>query len=821
MAIIRGMTGATIAPLATGWQMMACEPGAASHPDEAGRIGPWWPATVPGTAEQALQTAGVLARDVPSGLHDRDVWYRTDFETEGPEALQFDGLATLAEVFLDGERVLDSRSMFAGHRIDCRKPGRHRLFIRFRSLSGALASASGPRPRWRPMMITPGALRLVRTTTLGHMPGWSPAVALVGPWKPVVRIPLDGPVDVGTVRLTPRLEDGIATLDASVSFRKQPNGPVELLCAGHAHELHRIGEQTFAGRMTVEAAAPWWPHTHGTPNLYDVALRVGDVVIDLGRTGFRSLTVDHAADGRGFGLVVNGEPVFCRGASWMPADPVSPASADPLPLLDLACEAGMNMLRLSGTMPPECQAFHDACDERGILVWHDLPFANFDYPSGDPDFIELVETETRQLLGRLETSPSLAVVCGGSEIAQQATMLGLRPDQTGSSLFDEFVPRLVAEGAPHAVHVPHSPWGGPLPFVPDHGVTHYFGVGAYRRPMEDVRRSGVRFATECLAFANVPEPASLAALDLADPARTSWKAAIPRDAGADWDFEDVRDHYVASLYGADPGALRHDSPERYLALGRAAPAELMEAVFAEWRRPGSSCRGGLVWFLNDIVRGAGWGVIDATGEPKTTFHALKRAFRPVHVGLTDEGLNGLAIHVANETADSRQVVLSVASYGEGPHPLAKAECPLTLPPRSAGSHSAFALLGRFFDFADAYRFGPAAHEVTLARLTDAASGNLIAEAVHALPGRAATPRDIGLSASLGADADGPVLTIAADRLARFVTIEADGHRAADQGFCLAPGEHRSIRLMARRGAGRPHGRVTALNSHPVTYGGSA
>lgn len=819
MAIIRGMTGATIAPLASGWLMMACEPGAAMRPDEAERLGPWWPATVPGTAEQALHAAGVLARDAPSGLHDKDVWYRTEFETEGPETLQFDGLATFADVFLDGECVLQSRSMFAGHRIDCRKPGSHRLAIRFHSLAGALAAASGPRPRWRPMMITPGGLRLVRTTTLGHMPGWSPAVALVGPWKPVVRMPLDGPVDPGAVRLTPRLDDGIATLDASVSVLREPEAAVELICAGHAHELHRVGDHAFAGRMIVEAAQPWWPHTHGTPHLYDVALRIGDRVIDLGRTGFRSLAVDPGTDGRGFGLVVNGEPLFCRGACFMPADPVAPASADPRPLLDLACKAGMNMLRLSGTMPPQGQAFHDACDERGILVWQDLPFANFDYPADEPDFLALVESETRQLLGRLETSPSLAVVCGGSEIAQQATMLGLRPDQAGSALFDTLVPRLVAEAAPQAVHVPHTPWGGPLPFVADHGVTHYFGVGAYRRPMADVRRSNVRFATECLAFANVPDPVSLASFGLGQPGGAAWKAAIPRDAGADWDFEDVRDHYVASLYAVDAGALRQNDPGRYLALGRAAPAELMEAVFAEWRRPGSSCGGGLVWFLNDIVRGAGWGVIDATGEPKTTFHALKRAFRSVHVGLTDEGLNGLAIHVTNETPETRHLVLSLASFGEGPHPLARAERPLTLPPRSAETHSAFALLGRFFDFADAYRFGPAAHEVTLARLTDAASGSLIAEAVHALPGKAATPRDIGLSASLGSDADGPFLTITASRLARFVTIEDKGHRAADQGFCLAPGEHRLVRLMPRNGAGHPHGRVTALNSHPVSYGG--
>ena len=88
----------------------------------------------------------------------------------------------------------------------------------------------------------------------------------------------------------------------------------------------------------------------------------------------------------------------------------------------------------------------------------------------------------------------------------------------------------------------------------------------------------------------------------------------------------------------------------------------MEATIAEWRRAGSSCAGALVWMLKDFVPGAGWGVIDANGRPKLAWHALRRAFRPVQVALTDEGLNGLGIHLINETAEPVRAKLSLRCF---------------------------------------------------------------------------------------------------------------------------------------------------------------
>ena len=820
MALVRGISGDEVAALTSGWTFALCPPDAAATPDAADHLPEWLPAIVPGTAAEALRALGRWSLAEPGALHDTDIWYRTEFAATGPQVLRLEGLATLAEVFLDGELVLASRSMFVGHDIAFAGRGRHSLAIRFKALNPVLAAAKGPRARWRPMMITPGTLRFIRTTPLGHMPGWAPPVATVGPWRAVTLTARRAPLAVSGVSLRARLDGRAGVLDVAISLDGPVSGPVELSCAGATTALAPIAPSRFAGRLTIDGVEPWWPHTHGEPALHATTVRVGAVTIDLGRVGFRTLALDRGADGKGFGLSVNGEPVFCRGASCMPPDPVAPGTADPLPLIKLARDAGMNMLRISGTALPAPQSFHDACDAAGILVWQDLPFANFDYPAADPAFAALVETEALQLFDRLEAAPSTAIVCGGSEIAQQAVMLGLTTAQAASPLFEDVFARLAAERLPDAVYIPHTPWGGPLPFSTNEGVTHYFGAGAYLRPIEDVRRAEVRFASECLAFANVPSPARLDAFGLSDPNDASWKAGIPRDAGASWDFEDTRDHYVGQLAGLDPARLRAEEPARYLALGRAAPAELMEQVFAEWRRQGSPTAGGLVWFLNDLAPGAGWGVIDAAGEPKTTYFALKRAFRPVHVGLTDEGLNGFGIHLVNETTAARELTLSIACYGETAHPLVRAERPVTLAPRSAQSLSSDALIGRFFDMTRAYRFGPPAHDATLARLTDG-TGRLIAEAAHILPGRAATPRDIGLAAEITAMAGRPALRVSATHFARFVTIDDDTARADDQGFCLAPGESRVIGLEPGDSTTRPRGRVGALNSHPVAYGAAS
>ena len=808
-------TEARVTELDEGWQLALTAPGAFEAPPADAE---WLPAVVPGTVAQALAAIGRWSLDRPDALADKDVWYLCRLPGEGPCRLALEGLATIADVFIDGVLVASSQSMFVPLEIAVTRQEQSELALCFRSLSAELDRRKGKRARWRPTMIDDPRLRLVRTTLLGHMPGWCPAVDIVGPYRAITLIEDDAP-PLADVSASVALIDGVGSV--SVSFVDPGGDEAIRLCVGSHEAVMQRQDGRATGTLTLKDPELWWPRGYGAQPLYPVSIVIGQRTVALGRTGFRSIAVDRGPDGNGFALVVNGVPVFCRGAVWTPADIVSVTGKREAvePLLRLAAEAGFSMLRVGGTMVYEDRAFHDLCDELGILVWQDFMFANCDYPADDA-FADAVSAEAETLLGRLALSPSLAVLCGGSEVAQQAAMMGLPPENWSSRVFETVLPEAAARLRPDLPFVPSSPFGGELPFVADKGVTHYYGVGAYRRPLEDARRANVRFASECLAFANVPDAATLAeALPVAPVHHPRWKAAVPRDLGAAWDFEDVREHYTEALYGVDAVRLRTEDPARHLDLARATSADVAAATFAEWRRPGSTTAGGLVWFFRDLVPGAGWGVVDALGRPKSIYHALKRAFAPLALTITDEGVNGLHLHIANDGPEAVEADLSLACLRDGKLPVAQGSRPVTIPGHGAVTVTATALLGAFFDTTYAYRFGPAGHDVSLAELRTA-DGALLAEATHWLPGRRAERHSLGLRAVLGRDAEGWFVRLSAERMAAHVTIEDLHFRSSDNGFDLPAGRERIVRLIPLHDGHEPEGEVRAINGRYVArFGG--
>ncbi|RTL73329.1 MAG: glycoside hydrolase family 2 protein [Hyphomicrobiales bacterium] len=797
--------------------MLSTPAGLISAPGELPRCATWIRAAVPGTVAGAKQDAGLWTAAAPAPLDGEDHWYRTRIFGQGRETLRFAGLATLATVWLNGREILSSRNMFLAHDVEVELAGEAELVICFRSLDKALAESSAA-GRWRPRMITPSGLRNVRTSVLGHMPGWCPAIPTIGPWRPVERF---GPGRTIAVDMHASLAGTTGVLD--VVLQSDAARRVEIHCAGRSAPLAQADAGTFSGRLEIPGVTPWWPHTHGTPTLHQVTATIDGREIVVGRTGFRAIAVDKGSDGAGFALRVNDTAIFCRGALWSSADlGRMPSTREAYePWLRRARDAGMNMIRVPGTTVYEADAFYDLCDELGLLVWQDFMFANFDYPAADPAFAESVKQEAAQFLSRTRASPAIAVLCGGSEVYQQAAMLGLPERKYRSPIFDAWLPEIVTALRPDVPYVPGSPSGGALPFVVDEGVGHYFGVGAYRRPLADARHASVRFASECLAFANVPPEITAPEgepplVDIADP---RWKVRIPRDAGATWDFEDVRDHYLEELFGERVLHLRTENPERYLELSRATQAAVVEHALTEWTRSASPTRGALVLMLQDFQAGAGWGLIASCGAPKSPWYAMRRVFKPVRVTLTDEGVNGLAVHLANETADPRETVLELTAWREGRTQVLAAKQAVTLGARSSTTLSAFKLIGSFFDISYAYRFAAPQHDATVATLRDGASGEVRSQAFHFPLGHARSVPEGALSACVEEDAGGYALVLKADRLARFVHVVDPGFLPEDDWFHLAPKAERRIRLTPRDAAsGRPKGKVRATNMPaPVAY----
>ena len=693
-----------------------------------------------------------------------DWWFRAELPADVAGTLCLDGIATVADVFLDGEPLITTTGMFRAHRVALPKPGGV-LTIRCRALDDLLA-AKKPRPRWKAPMIENQQIRWERTTLLGRTPGWSPPFAAVGPWREIA-IEADEPA-LPRLRISMNGTTGVVESEGEIV----------------------VGSVRGTDRIELPNVALWFPHTHGPSTLHDVT--VGGRA--AGRVGFRR--VERTGD---FALSLNGIPVFCRGACWTPLDPLALRStrAEYEKALLQARAAGMNMLRVGGTMVYESDDFYDLADELGIMIWQDFMFANMDYPEDNPEFVADVTEEANQFLARVGHRPSLAVLCGNSEGEQQAAMFGATRDRWSPRLFHELLPAIAKDHAPAIPYWPSSAHGGAFPHEGRTGTTSYYGVGAYLRPLEDARRSEVRFATECLAFANVPEnpPAGQRTH------HAKWKERTPRDLGAGWDFEDVRDHYVKLLFGVDPVAVRYADHDRYLALGRAAVGEVMASTFGEWRRSRSVCGGGLVWFLRDLWEGAGWGVIGADGTPKSAWWYLKRALAPLALHVSDEGGNGLSLHVAND-GPAVTGELSVSLFRAGEIRVGGGTKTVAVDAHQSLEMPALDVFEGFLDLSFAYRFGPPTCDLVVVSFAGA-------EAYHfpvGLPSR--RELDLGLAATAVKVEDGFDVTLTTRRFAQSITFEAEGFEASDLWFHLAPGGTRTVRL---RGAGSLRGYVHALN----------
>jgi beta-mannosidase len=799
------------------------------------------PAIIPGTVamlpkeEIVSEEGNILHTDQ---LDQYDHWYQTRFQFERNNAkrllLHFDGLLTIAEVYLNGKLILQSTNAYHVNIVDITQTvkGDNHLAICFRALQ-PIYSTKKPRAKYMTKLVNERHLRFIRTPVLGYTPGFSSDTKHVGPYRPIKLIYQNSFNVVSSIvntRLIGEHSGGInialeiealeitqktATLTLTDLRTHQVVGThaVEFLQTNHKLQLNRA--------FTFDFIEPYWPHTHGEPKRYILKLNIDSQIIELGEYGFKHIS---RVKPNTFTLKVNNAALFLRGACWTPMNADSLlVSKDTLHRrLVLLRDAGINLLRISGNMLYESDDFYAICDELGIFVFQDFAFTNFEYPEDNESFIASVEKEIADFLSKHGGRPCLLAVSGGSEVAQQASMMGLHLSEINQTLFTKTLPELVRAFAPNVQYVVSSPYSSQgLPFHTGDGPSHYFGVGGYRRSFEDARLFKGRFITECLPFSHIPEDKSLRQFwggEILPVHHPLWKEGVTRDIGSGWDFADITDFYVEKLFEVDTLKLRATHQARYLNYCRATLVEVVETTLSIFRADTNEGRAALVWNLHDLKAGAGWGYIDSLGNPKSAFYGLARASQPTTCLFVDEGLEGLAIYVAHDAAHKLSAKLTISLVtAEGK--LFKQESEqIFIAPRSVQRISVDTVIGHFVDSSYAYMFGPREFISCVAQLADG-NGHLICEKIYAPPITThQITANIGLSGSIGLGKDGHYwLSIRTKTPAYYVSIDIDGFEPSDNYFHVLPQFSRNIQLKPQAEDRQPYGRLSALNiEHSVT-----
>lgn len=798
------------------WQMVRAAPNQHSNPSDVDWSGRVDDVSVPGTVAKTL-LGTYQADDLPDANYDDwDWWYQCQFEVGRnqlaiPAILRFNGLATIAEVWLNGEQILTSRNMFRTFRLDVSGllKSKNTLTVVFRSLSEDLKTKRA-RGRWKTNLVSQQQLRWIRTTLLGRIPGWTPPIQPVGPWRDVSLEFGNGFVltdhsivtHVTGERGSIRIEINLDQVDSDLALED-----AEISILGREFSLQISRNQsvaTISGEVDIGPVPLWWPNGYGEQALEEfvVTATVSDKKMRLasGKVGFRAVEV-----GRDKGrlvFVINGKEIFARGACWSTNDIVSlVGDRDKLRrVLRLAKQSGANMIRVGGTMVYETDAFYALCDELGLAVWQDFMFANMDYPADDPDFEADVESEVREQVLRLSRHPSVIAWCGNSEVEQQAAMFGMAEDVWRSDLFYATIPRILKESNVTTPYFFSSPSEGALPFHNSTGPAHYFGVGAYKQGFSDLAKSNVKFATECLAFSNMPSAEHVRRnFGSATPAVHSprWKSGVPRDNAAGWDFEDIRDFYFAQEFGVDPIELRYSDSELYSYLSSVVSGRVSDRVMRHWRRNDIACSGALTWFFNDIVPGAGWGIVDSDGYPKPIFEYLRQAWAPLSLCIVDDGMDGLGIEIINDSCEvfkGRLLLQLTNAHGKT---IKEIEEPIESGPGSSVALSVDALIGYFFDCSYRYRFGPPKHNFVAASLISDDRLVIASDVYQVKPTRPAEALIDAVAMTMcGSSGEDIEIEFSTSQLLRDVYLQSRALEFVDNYFTALPGTTRKI--VARR-----------------------
>lgn len=653
-------------------------------------------AQVPGSVIEALLKAGQIP-DPYYGVNENDekvraVLYRdwtfsrtfrvpdTFFEGKKKIELVFDSIDTVAEIFLNGEKIGSAENMFRRYRFSVdgklKKDGDNTVAVKIYSpVNAANAAAEKYGSSLMPVFAAGMAkgIPYIRKSWFSYGWDWGIALPDSGLNRTVTLEAVDG-ARLLSVPLKTKIEfeDGNSipkALSATVSCLPEIEGDCDgvlfrLTVDGHGDARTvtvAAGEEAV---ITLSNPRLWYTHDLGRPDRYSVKaelLRDG-IVIDsvVFKAGIRELNLIRKRDiyGESFYFELNKIPLFARGGNWIPCDTMIPRGVRSGLIearLEDCLEMHYNMIRVWGGGQYEEDRFYEFCDANGILVWQDFPFACYATPHLE-SFYQNVTEEVKDQLRRLVNRPSLAVLCGNNEIEKGWKEWGFslffpKHKPGYRYLFEELLPSLSAHYAPQIPYWPSSPSAGgnfKKTCHPRYGDSHNWNVWHGGLDYSSYRRYPARFMSE-FGFQSFPDMETIRRFT--PEGEESFNSPTMKVHQKNWAGNGLILSYMKREFD-DPGVF-----DKQVVLSQITQALAMECGIDYWRahRKNEQCMGALYWQINDTWPTASWSAVDYYGNRKALFYYSKRFFAPVTASVLEEGTR-YQIFLVNDTGENRSVL---------------------------------------------------------------------------------------------------------------------------------------------------------------------
>jgi beta-mannosidase len=614
---------------------------------------PWRSAQVPGCVHRDLLRNGLIEDPFVGTCELKQQWIE---ERDWDYVLHFDvpasllkqenvdlvaeGLDTLASVEVNGKSLGWSENMFEVYRWALGgflKEGRNVLSFRFHSARAYLSNHRLEHKAPLEFNDPVGGATRIRKQACQFGWDWAPRLVTAGIWKDLRIEAWSGP-RIDGVFVSQRHEKGkvLLTLEPET-----PDGPEDQPCRA----VVSLGGKAVAKaegdcrglELLVRSPRLWWPAGQGGQPLYELRVELlsedRSTVLDTWtrRIGLRTIKLNRVKDdwGESFGFLVNGRPVFMKGANWVPAHSFVAGleRVDYEKQLKAAVAANMNCLRVWGGGIYEHESFYDLCDELGLLVWQDFMFACSLYPSDD-DFVQSVAHEAEDQIRRLRHRACLLLWCGNNEVVG-CNMAFLKQGSWRNGyerIFHKLLPKAVEIFDGATPYWPSSPWRGSFKDDCDEGTrrgdTHFWDVWHARKPVSDYTLRPFRFCSE---FGMQSYASTQTMLDFCPPGDRNLFGASSENHQKNQEGNRIILDYVTRLFGYPK------SQDDLVYLSQVNQAYCMRTAVEFYRSNMPRCMGSLYWQLNDCWPCASWSSLEHSGRWKALHYAARRFFAPALV----------------------------------------------------------------------------------------------------------------------------------------------------------------------------------------------